>query len=222
MKLYHGTSVTFLAQTQRHGIRPRKDRASNWQENPSHPEMVYLTTAYPFYFATMSREEKVGVVFEIDAKQLDQKRLHPDEDFLNQLLFQRDRKVPTKAQHESLRADLDMFQHMWMKSLAKLGNCAYRGTVPRRAITRYCLFNSALRPDLAFHCMDASISFMNYEWQGEGFQKVVEWFFGDRKLLPMVDESETPEERKLWVAQSKDRTGIEVVDMKLFHARGKS
>ena len=214
MKLYHGTSVAFVAQTQRYGIRPRKDRASNWKEAPSHPDMVYLTTTYPFYYATMSRDEKVGVVFEIDASQLDQKRLHPDEDYLYHVLYKRDGKEPTKVQHQRLCADLDMFQHMWLKSLAMLGNCAYRGTVPRRAITRYCLFNTALRPDLAFYCMDASINFANYEWQGEAFQNLVEWFFGDRKLLPMVDEADTPEERRLWMAQSKDRTGIEVVEMK--------
>ena len=210
MKLYHGTSVTFLAETQRHGIRPRRDRSSNWKEAPSHPEMVYLTDAYPFYYATMSRE-KPCVVFEIDAAQLDQRRLYPDEDYLYHLMYQRDRKLPTKAQHQRLCADLDMFQHMWTKSLVFLGNCAYRGTIPRKAITRYCQFDSAKRPELTAYCMDATISLLNYELQGPEFQKVVAWFFGDRKLLPMVAEAETPEERKLWTAQSKDRTGIEVV-----------
>jgi len=220
MKLYHGTSVAFLAQTQRNGIRPRKDRASNWEQAPSHPEMVYLTTAYPFYFATMSRQEKHGVVFEIDSTELDQKRLYPDEDYLYHTMYQRDRKTPTKEQHQYLCANLDTFQHLWTKSLAQLGNCAYRGTVPRRAITRYCHFKSALRPELAAYCMDATISLLNYEWQGPEFQKIVAWFFGDRKRLPMVDDAEDDKERAFWTAQSKDRTGIVVVDMNPMRRQG--
>jgi len=176
--------------------------------------MVYLTTAYPFYYATMNPKERRCVVFEIDAARLDERRLYPDEDYLFHRMLQRDGKTPTREQHRRLCADLDLFQRLWPNSLTLLGNCAYLGTIPRRAITRYCHFDSALRPELASYCMDASISFANYEQQGKQFEKVVAWFFGDRKVLPMVAEAETAEERQFWVAQSKDRTGIEVVELR--------
>ena len=174
--------------------------------------MVYLTTAYPFYFATGS-ENKIAVVYEIDAHHLDEVRLYPDEDFVTLLARDRRGKELTKGQSRHVRNNLDLFQNMWRKSLVMLGNCAYRGTVPAKAITRYCLFNSAARPELTFHCMDASINMLNYQFEGGNYGKVVAWFFGDRKLLPMVDQAETTEERDFWLAQSKDRTEIEVVNM---------
>lgn len=172
--------------------------------------MVYLTTAYPFYYATTGGEEK-AVVFEIDAETLDESLLHPDEDYIHHLVRSRTGEELTEEQDRQICRDLDLFQDQWRKSLAFLGNCAYRGTIPSKAITRYCLFDPAVRPDLAFHVMDASISLLNYEFQGHQFEQVVKWFFEDRKLLPMVEEAETDEEREFWRKQSKDRTGIEVV-----------
>jgi hypothetical protein len=214
MKLFHGTTTAFLASIQRHGLRPRKTEASNWKQNPSRSDMVYLTTAYPFYFATMSRDEKVVVVFEIDAKKLDKDRLYPDEDYVTHVAQVRHGKPLAEEQKRHACDNLDLFRGMWRKSLAFLGNCAYRGTIPPKVITRYCLFDSAARPDLAFHCMDASINPLNYQFQGRQFAQVVGWFFGDRKLLPMIVEAESDEERKFWLAQSKDRTGIEVVTVR--------
>jgi hypothetical protein len=59
--------------------------------------------------------------------------------------------------------------------------------------------------------MDALISVLNYRFQGDEFEKIVAWFFEDRKLLPMATDAETEESRKFWLKQSKDRTGIVVV-----------
>ena len=43
--------------------------------------MVYLTTAYPFYFAlNASQDDSNAVVFEIDAGRLKQDNFYPDED----------------------------------------------------------------------------------------------------------------------------------------------
>lgn len=211
MNLYHGTSTEYLMSALKQGLRPRRQRASNWSQNPSRPDMVYLTTAYPFYYATRGQDHPTVVVFEIDATKLDEARLYPDEDFVGELIRMRDGGMPTESQQKAIRENLEAFQNMWRKSLAALGNCAYRGTIPPRAITRYCLFDSAARPELTFCCMDASINVMNFRFQGNELEKLVAWFFGDRKLLPQVNDAETDEDRKLWVTQSKDRTGIEVV-----------
>ena len=88
--------------------------------------MVYLTTAYPFYFAAANSDEQKVVVFEIDATKLDERRLHPDEDFIAEVMHDRDGKMPTEAQKDHIRENLDLFRGMWPKSLAELGNCAYR------------------------------------------------------------------------------------------------
>jgi hypothetical protein len=212
MKLYHGTSTKFLAPTLQHGLRPRAKRSSNWTENPSRKDMVYLTTTYPFYFATPTKGDDKAVVFEIDAEKLDKALLYPDEDYVVHVATERSGKPLTEEQRQRVCTDLDLFQNMWRKSLAFLGNCAYRGTIPAKAIKRYCLFDAAARPDLAFHFMDTSISLLNHEHQGREHRHVIQWCFGDRKRLPMVAEAETEEERKFWLAQSRDRTGIEVVE----------
>ena len=51
LKLYHGTSSRFLDRILKHGIKPRGKGTSQWDKFPSRPDLVYLTTAYPFYFA---------------------------------------------------------------------------------------------------------------------------------------------------------------------------
>lgn len=173
MKLYHGTTNHFHSQVLRHGLKPRSKRSSNWKKNPSRSDMVYLTTTYPFYFATMSRDEKIGVVYEIDTRHLDEDKLHPDEDFITHLANKRREKPLTEAQNRHVCKTLDVFQDMWRKSLMMLGNCAYQGRIPPKAITRYCLFDSAARPELTAYCMDAVISMMNFQFEGDKHRPVV-------------------------------------------------
>ena len=210
VKLYHGTTSTSLAATMRQGLRPRKAKASNWSKNPSRPDMVYLTTAYPFYFATMGKDDSTALVLEIDGKSLKSNLLYPDEDYVAYLAEKRNGQL-IPEQRQAVRENLEAFKNLWPRSLMFLGTCAYRGVIPARAITRYCHFDFKARPDLAYHIMDACISTLNYCDQGRHYEQVVKWFFEDRKLLPMVDEAESEEERAFWLAQSKDRTGILVV-----------
>jgi hypothetical protein len=66
MKLYHGCSANDLLSIMTNGLCPRSDKKSNWKKNPSRPDMVYLTVAYPFYFA-LCHEGLAGVV-EIEAR----------------------------------------------------------------------------------------------------------------------------------------------------------
>jgi hypothetical protein len=51
MKLYHGCSFENLRSIMTTGLHPRLEKKSNWKKAPSRPDMVYLTVAYPFYFA---------------------------------------------------------------------------------------------------------------------------------------------------------------------------
>ena len=61
MKLYHGCSVENLRSILLNGLRPRGYTKSNWRKTPSRSDMVYLTAAYPFYFA-LSHTGIVAVV----------------------------------------------------------------------------------------------------------------------------------------------------------------
>ena len=90
--LYHGTSTKYLDDILSKGITPRHNKGiGNWSGNPSHPLMVYLSDAYPVYFAQQSvnaynekncdSEKDEPVVLEVI---VDTKRLYPDEDFLEQ------------------------------------------------------------------------------------------------------------------------------------------
>ncbi len=220
VKLYHGTSARSLASTLKHGLRPRLHADSNWKEDPSHPQMVYLTTAYPFYFGCLNRSTKTLVVFEIDGDALDKQCFYPDEDFIIELLGRHEGRELTPEEKGFVRIMIRTYRNQWRNSLRFLGNCAYKGTIPPSAITRYCLFTPAARPHITADLIDPPINTLNFQFQGGHFKKVVAWFFGNRRLLPMVDEAETPEERKLWLAHSEDRTGIEVVAVKPRNGKG--
>ena len=54
-RLYHGTSFVFASKIMKKGIVPRHGQTSNWKNAPSRRDMVYLTTAYPFYFSNCIR-----------------------------------------------------------------------------------------------------------------------------------------------------------------------
>lgn len=211
MKLYHGTSIRSLKSALQHGLRPRLHTDSNWQDDPSHPEMVYLSTVYPFYYGCLSRSDKKLVVFEVDGDVLGRECFYPDEDFIFDLLGRHEGRNLLPEEKGRVRIMMRTYQDQWRNSLRLLGTCAYRGIIPPTAITRYCLFTPASRPHITADLVDPVISTSNFENQGDHFKKMIAWFFGDRKLLPMVAEAETSEERKQWLAQSKDRTGIEVV-----------
>ena len=98
--LYHGTSTEFLPQILEKGLLPRSITGlkSHWDGDvESKPEFVYLTTAYPVYFAihaaaAAAAENSNPVVLKI---RINKKELYPDEDFVDYCLCSTDRtKIP--------------------------------------------------------------------------------------------------------------------------------
>ena len=86
MILYHGTSERYLHAIQRHGLLPRRlTGESNWSGNVASKEgFVYLTDAYPVYFAVgpaLAAEDEPAdlLILKVD---VDEDRLYPDEDFI--------------------------------------------------------------------------------------------------------------------------------------------
>ena len=215
MKLYHGTALRFKDGILQDGIEPRGDVDSNWDAHPSRPDLVYLTVAYPFYFALCAAEKEPLLVFEIDSEKLDQSLFLPDEDFIAQVISQQQKK-PLEEIHPRVVESLESWQDLWEKSLEGLGNCSYKGRIPAEAITRYCVFDTKERPEIALMMADPSISIMNYFFVGKRkYVPLVEWMFGDRESIPNEFEGfdlvgVMEDQIKFWQEESKKRNGITV------------
>jgi hypothetical protein len=221
MKLYHGTSFEYLEQILKEGIRPRGSKPSNWSKFKSRPDMVYLTTTYPFFFARAVESklpnEKV-VVFEIESNLLDQENFFPDEDFIYQVLqgqYKKEGKKPPSHLH--IKRRLEDYQQNWQLSLKGLGNCCYNKTIPSSMIIRYCIVDFSQRKRLAMN-IDPSISLLNHRFCGEEYKKMLLWFFGDIPLLPQIERFKLFENTssighkgiEIWKEESASRLGIEI------------
>ena len=232
MKLYHGCSAKDLPSIMTNGLCPRLDKQSNWEKNPSRPDMVYLTVAYPFYFA-LCHEGLAGVV-EIEARGLDRKRFFPDEDFLTNAFAMHDGQELDPYRQEDIRAMLHTYGDYWKESVRFQGNCCYQGTISPHYITRYCIFDPKARPALAEEISgDPCINLTNYSTQGQIVSAVggldvrrsesaADGGRGqrtDRVLRHSPMDAEYLENARkllaLWKKESRDRTGIDVWE----HAR---
>ncbi|MCK9459512.1 MAG: hypothetical protein M0R80_07730 [Proteobacteria bacterium] len=228
MKLYHGTTSRLLKKILADGIRPRGKRKSIWAEYPSRTDMVYLSTAYPLYFAMNAAEDgELSLILEIDSDLLDQGLLYPDEDFVAQVyLHQGPPGMELSVVHKHVRRRLKQWRHLWVQSIEGMGNCCYRGTIPASAITRYCLFDAAARPAIAMMAMDPSISIMNYKFCKGKYLSLMAWLFGDQEIIEtesfptirgVIDAN--PEISKImrdreeyWKQESANREGVEVYE----------
>jgi hypothetical protein len=232
MKLYHGTSAKYLATILKEGIRSRRETGnSNWDKFKSRPDLVYLTTAYPLYFAANATETKDGesaLILEVDSERLWKPGFFPDEDFIAQVIAQREGRSLEIVQAEVTR-DLEGYRHHWPASLKGMGTCSYLGPISIEAVTKYAVIDLKKRPELWLSMMDPLITIMNYKFRGEHYENFVKWVMGYRKRLPQHDEMNgfykgakqtksadlTMYENTLrfWKKESADRTGFEVVDL---------
>ena len=224
MKIYHGANFDKLDVILSCGLNPRGKKKSVWSNAPSHPNMVYLSTAYPFYFSMAAQSKKnfrKGLVFEIDMDMLDKKLLYPDEDFLWYALKM---KNPT-LKLEQIRKDLWRYQQNWQLCLDNFGNIAYMGRINPECFTRYCVVNFDIQKEVGLSVLDPTITPMNYKFKGQFYKDLVSWFFGDKKLLPHIEEEQkwktleglpvpnSQEKIDFWTKISENREGIEVVEL---------
>lgn len=231
--VYHGTSEKNLDRIMKNGLTPRYENPSRWENYPSRTDMVYLTSAYPFYFAVKAAQEdgSRALVVEVDLDLLDPDELYPDEDFIVQAGV-RDPDFLAELKKQGIeefddiqffvRDHLEVWQEAWEASLKGLGNCAYQGTVEPHTISRYCLFDYNARPELAVMTMDPQISLLNFQLLGNKYINLVEWMFDDApelwdefagfeggEDLPDVFRQRAQQLKQI----STDRTGIEVVEV---------
>ncbi|MCE5302613.1 MAG: hypothetical protein LLF97_05825 [Planctomycetaceae bacterium] len=113
----------------------------------------------------------------------------------------------------------------WEASVKVVATCAYKGTIPPSAITRYCVFDQQKRillaalsynraPGLSPDCLQ----------RNEHARNLTKWFFGDRKKLPryipsnLISSLNNPElaaylRNPNWVKESAWRMGVDVVSV---------
>ncbi len=183
MFLYHGTSETIARQALTRGLLPRNLSGveSVWEDFPSSPDYVYITTAYAPYFALHASDDRVGIV-EIDLDCLDPDELYPDEDFLEQVTHGKG-PAPGLTMEERTgwyRDNLMNFQHHWADSLDGLGNAAHYGAIPASAITRVSIYDPDSNPTITMMASDPAITIMNYKiLGGTKYRALTSWFMGD-------------------------------------------
>ena len=185
MFLYHGTSETIARQALTRGLLPRNLSGveSVWDDYPSNPEFVYVTTAYAPYFALHAAgDSKLGIV-EIDLDCLDPDELYPDEDFLEQVTQGKGpapKGLTMEGRTNWYRDNLMNFQHHWADSLDGLGNAAHYGGIPASAITRISIYDPDSNPTITIMASDPAITIMNYRFLGSSkYRALTSWFMGD-------------------------------------------
>lgn len=200
MKLYHGTSLRRARMISEAGmLQPRSHtRQTNWKANPSNPHCIYLTDAYPLYFAStaLGAQEKGGAVYEIDTDRLGTANLYPDEDVIEQtsrgkdgLPMDWDMRKRTRYYRQRIR---QMQPEAWKISMQVMGTCAHWGPIPLSAVTRIAWYGEEEDLDLAVKiaALDPSITPINYRLVGEKYKLMVQWLFdGPDALPPAMEEA---------------------------------
>jgi hypothetical protein len=220
MLLFHGTSTLGLPKILKQGLKPRRGNKSNWELAESRPDMVYLTTVYPLYFAACCIEKRGRLaVVEIDVSKLDDKNFYPDEDFIAQAIARQEHKSLMEI-HAEIKNDLEGYQQYWNLSLTTMGICCHRGPITPDHFTRYAVIDQHKRPALVFDMMSPSITSVNYRLRAEYYRNFIKWVMGDLEELPQLIEIKTnrtwlPKQMKIkaldhWEKESASREGIEV------------
>lgn len=82
MRVFHGTSAQHLGDILQRGIQPRGKAVGNWPDLPSAPDHVYLTTAYPLWYAYSSIDATayamdMALLLEVETDGLGEGKFYP-------------------------------------------------------------------------------------------------------------------------------------------------
>ncbi len=139
MKIYHGTTSKYIPKILSKGILPRKKtHNSNWNGSVvSKENFVYLTTAYPIYFAlnTCMNGDDLAII-EVDVDTAD---LYPDEDYIAKCLKYNDprfREIDLRAINPMI--NLEDYKEYWEASLKYNGLVCIK-RVKKKEIIRHVI-----------------------------------------------------------------------------------
>ena len=231
MRLYHGTSTAALPGILADGITSRiGHRDTHWSDYPSKPYLVYLTSAYPLFFAINAVKtddngnnwESYPVILEVETFRLD---LLPDEDFVAQVLWngkQAGQEINRErfGNPQTLRELNDVVDPRQynathaMESLANLGTCAVNGHVPVANIKRIAVLDPNACPLIMYRAMDPSISINNFRFVGHDYRALVALVM-DGTPLPRRDgptEFDAEQDRFHAALLAERNAGVHVFD----------
>ncbi len=179
--LYHGTSPDNADRIMRDGFKDRsRSGVSNWEGKVrSLKDHIYLTRAYPFYFASCAT--KKGDTASVIKVEVDVDDLYPDEDFLKYA------GIPEKE----YRINIDGYRHVAMLSLKKLDNASIRAGAPIKVLGRkdFSLKQMFWHSDPTITLMNSSILGDYYRrltdawWNGDPNWEETERFAGEKKMI---------------------------------------
>jgi hypothetical protein len=219
--LYHGGSAAVLDRVKKYGLQPcaiHKGK-DNWKHTvTSNKNAVYLTNAYPFHFAAVASDEKVGVIYEIDPDYLLPWLLCPDEDFMEQGTRHSGptpevpHLAPTnwsmKKRTIHYRKIAKYNPEMAKLSLERMGTAGYYGTIPWEGISRHVIIDWRKLPfQFRLQAVDSTISIINYKILKERHQAFIRWFFNDP-----VTAMELSGNAQWRTAKATDADGNDVTD----------
>lgn len=180
--LYHGTSSKHIKKILKEGITPRKDKKGNW-ELVSRQGHVYLTIAYPIYFAinACNLKKDKPVVVKIQLDKADFKFLYPDEDFIGQVLVRQHKDLfkGTSLGDITNAVDLEYYKKYWVKSLIGLGNVSHKGIITPDKIVDWCCVEDKM---LLMAGGDPSISVLNFYFCGDRYIGITNSLFNNNIL----------------------------------------
>lgn len=178
--LYHGTRAEHLPTILRDNLRPRRDTGiSQWEHTvASREDAVYLSTAYPLYYAIHAQAQGDLLVLEIDTDYLKPSALVADEDALAHCL-RRPETAGMNLHERTLYYRERMSDYSAEYSLGRLGTCAHLGAVPKEAVKRAVRISSEHIGLLVLGGFDPVIHPVNYEIHGADYNESVRWLFRD-------------------------------------------
>jgi hypothetical protein len=186
MRLYHGTTVKVATLALKQGLTPRNSHGkSNWKHTvESNPDLVYLTTAYAAYYAMCATDSDSFGIVEIDTDWLDDDKMLPDEDFIEQATRNNKKAgVKGKTMEERtayIRDHIHGFQSYWETSVKHLGNCAHEGLIPPSAIKRVSIVKWKKCKAMSGQAMQPAIVLANFALMGKRYELLTKWFSGHK------------------------------------------
>ncbi|MFA5395089.1 MAG: hypothetical protein WC346_03630 [Methanogenium sp.] len=174
IQLYHGTNNNNAKRILKEGFKDRiESKEKNWKDEiASQPGFVYLTRAYPFFYAmnaANSEDEATVLLVEVDSDDL-----YPDEDFLREVRIKdKDKKI-----------DIREFKEYGSLSLEKLGNVAIQPSKIKRVIGSKSFKTS----DMIWYS-DPAMSIYNYMFLGNYYRELTDtwWKGGDWKKINQTE-----------------------------------
>jgi hypothetical protein len=177
MILYHGTTARHLRAILRHGLLPRRITGeSNWSGDvESKEDFVYLTDAYPVYYAVGPAfdDEHAPADLLILKVDVDENRLYPDEDFIVWALAEGKQDV-----QDELRPFIDPreYKDAWHLSLEHNGVVCTPEVLPERILDHRVIARS--ESELIFELgLDSMPTPLNYEIIGSHYRRCIEVLF---------------------------------------------